>query len=375
MLSPLLAIALAGCGDRDKPEDGGTSANAKMAATTAAKDEVRLTARQIADAGITVARPSIGGVAGVLDAPALIQSDPQAVQIVSSAIGGRIVALTRNLGQPVRRGDPLAIIESREAAALKAEVEAARARAALAATNLRREQRLFAERVSPEQDLAAARTAAAEANIALRLAEQQIAATGSGGGALNRIAIRSPIAGQVIARPATLGQAVDTNAELYRIANLTRVSITASLSPADAGRVRPGTPVKIVAAGREQTGHVTFVSPVLDEATRLVQVIAGLDNIGGQWRVGEPVTASFLLGAARDRTISVPMAAVQIIDNHSVVFVRTPTGFRAVPVVAGRRSGDDVVIASGLTGSEQVATTNSFTLKAELGKGGNMEME
>jgi cobalt-zinc-cadmium efflux system membrane fusion protein len=78
----------------------------------------------------------------------------------------------------VRRGETLAIVESREAASLKAEVEAARARLALAQSNLRREQRLFAERVSPEQDLIAARTAATEANIALRLAQQQVSAAG-----------------------------------------------------------------------------------------------------------------------------------------------------------------------------------------------------
>ena len=152
-------------------------------------------------------------------------------------IGGRLVSLTRNLGQSVGRGDPLAIIESREAASLKAEVEAARARSALAQSNLRREQRLFAERVSPEQDLVAARTAATEASIALRLAQQQLSATGSGGGALNRIAVRSPIAGQVIARSATLGQTVAADAELFRVANLSKVTVTTSLVPS---RCRPG---------------------------------------------------------------------------------------------------------------------------------------
>src|SRR3546814_6449082 len=84
---------------------------------------------------------------------------------------------------------------------------------------LRREQRLFAEKVSPEQDLIAARTAATEADIALRLARQQVAAAGGGGGSLNRLAIRAPIAGQVIARPAILGQTVAADAALFRVAN------------------------------------------------------------------------------------------------------------------------------------------------------------
>ena len=379
LLSALLPLALVACGGGEKKADDMAGMEGvekgEGGEKKADKDAVTLSARQIADAGIEVGRPTIGGVAGAIELPALVQGDPQGVQVVSATIGGRLVALTRNLGQSVRQGDPIAVIESREAASLKAEVEAARARAALAQSNLRREQRLFAERVSPEQDLVAARTAATEANIALRLAQQQLGATGGGGGALNRIAMRSPISGQVIARPAVLGQTVDANAELYRVANLSRVTIAASVSPADAGRIRPGTRVEVTAAGRRQEGRVSFVSPALDESTRLVQVIATLDNGGGTWRVGEPVTASFMLPATGDRSIAVPSTAVQSVENRTVVFVRTPTGFRAVPVTTGRRNGDQVIISSGLTGQEQIATTNSFTLKAELGKGGEMDMD
>ena len=379
LLSALLPLALIACGGAEKKTDdmAGMEGMEKGegAEKKADKDAVTLTARQIADAGIEVARPTVGGVAGAIELPALVQGDPQGVQVVSATIGGRLVALTRNLGQPVRQGDPLAVIESREAASLKAEVEAARARAALAQSNLRREQRLFAERVSPEQDLVAARTAATEAAIALRLAQQQLGATGGGGGALNRIAMRSPISGQVIARPAILGQTVDANAELYRVANLSRVTITASVSSADAGRIRPGTRVEVTAAGRRQEGRVSFVSPALDDSTRLVPVIATLGNAGNTWRVGEPVTASFMLPANGDRSVSVPSTAVQSIENRTVVFVRTPTGFRATSVTAGRRNGDQVIISSGLNGQERIATTNSFTLKAELGKGGGMDMD
>ena len=374
-LLPLTLLACGGGGEKKADNMAGMEGMEKgegekgEAGKPADKDAVSLSAQQIADAGIEVGRPAIGGVAGAIELPALVQGDPQGVQVVSATIGGRVVSLTRNLGQSVRRGDALAIIESREAASLNAEIEAARARSALAQSNLRREQRLFAERVSPEQDLIAARTAATEANIAVRLAQQQLSATGGSGGALNRVAIRSPLSGQIIARSATLGQTVAADGELYRVANLSRVTIAASLSPADAGKVKPGTRVEVTSAGRRQEGRVTFVSPALDETTRLVQVIASLDNAGGTWRVGEPVTASILLPSIGDHSITVPSTAVQSVENKMVVFVRTPSGFKAVPVQAGRRNGDQVVITSGLTGSERIATTNSFTLKAELGKG------
>ncbi len=364
-----IALAIVGCGLSPDPAPGANAMASEEDDKTSGDPAVAtLSAQQIADAGIEVTRPTVGGVAGAIELPATIEGDPQGVQVVAAPIGGRLVSLTRNLGQFIARGETLAIIESREAASLNAEVEAAGARSALAQSNLRREQRLFAERVSPEQDLVAARTAATEASIALRLARQQLSATGGGGGALNRIAVRAPIAGQVIARSATLGQQIGADAEIFRVANLAKVSVTMSLVPADAGRVRPGARVEVTSAGRRQDGRVTFVSPILDETTRLVPVIATIDNAGGTWRVGENVGVSVLLPASGDRSVAVPSAAVQMIRDRPHIFVRIATGFRATPVTLGRTNGGAVTVTAGLTGEERIASTNSFTLKAELGK-------
>lgn len=362
-IAPLvLALVVAGCGSQPAEQEKAE----KEEGHAGEEGLIRLTPQQVAAARIEVALPSRGGT-GAITLPATVEGDPQGMQVVSAAIGGKVVALTRNLGQDVRRGETLAIVESREAASLKAEVEAARARLALAQSNLRREQRLFAERVSPEQDLIAARTAATEANIALRLAQQQVSAAGGGGGGLNRLGIGSPISGQVIARSVTLGQTVAADAELYRVANLSQVSVNLSLSPADAGRVRPGSTVEITAPGRRTTARVSFVSPILDEGTRLVPVIALIDNRAGQWRIGEPVTAAISV-ASSSSGIMVPAGAVQTVEGKPSVFVRVPQGFKAIPVALRQPSGNAVTILSGLSGREQIAVANSFTLKAELGK-------
>lgn len=368
----LAALLMAACSGGDPaPEKPENAAAAEEEAGHKDKEgEIDLTVEQIKAAGIQLVHVIRSG-GSALTLPATVEGDPQGVQVVSAAIGGRVVSLTRNLGQSVERGQTLAIIESREAALLNAEIEAARARLELADSNLAREQRLFEQKVSPEQDLIAARTAATEARIALRAAQQQVAAAGGGGGALNRIAVAAPLSGQVVSRSVVLGQAVAADAELFRVANLSRVAVTLALSPADAGKVRPGDTIEIVSGDRKSVARVDFVSPVLDETTRLATVIAIIDNRSGQWRVGEPVTASIRLAAAREGTGSllVPQSAVQTVEGRPTVFVRTDQGFKATPVTLGSPSGDNVVVTSGLTGDEQLAGPNSFTLKAELGKG------
>ena len=365
----LAALVLAGCSGGDVADEVTAPEEAHAGEDGGhTEGEIGLTATQIRSAGIELVRATKGG-SGLLTLPAMIEGDPQGMQVVSAAIGGRVVSLTRNLGQSVGRGQTLAIIESREAATLNAEVEAAQARLALAESSLTREQRLFAERVSAEQDLIAARTAATEARIAVRLARQQVAAAGGGGGALNRIAIASPIGGQVVSRNVALGQTVSADAELFRVANLSRVAVTLAVSPADAGKVRPGSEIEIVSGDRRSAAKVDFVSPILDETTRLVTVIAIVDNRAGQWRVGEPVTASIRLPGGNAGSVLVPQSAVQTVEGRPTVFVRTEHGFQATPVTLGSPSGDNVVVTAGLKGDEQLAGPNSFTLKAELGKG------
>lgn len=365
----LAALLMAGCSGGDAtPEETKKAQAGEDAGHANEEGEIDLTPEQVRAAGIELVHALRGG-GGALTLPATIEGDPQAMQVVSAAIGGRVVSLTRNLGQSVGRGQTLAIIESREAATLNAEIEASRARLALAESNLRREQRLFDQKVSPEQDLIAARTAATEARIALRLAGQQRAAAGGGGGALNRIAITSPLSGQVVGRSVTLGQTVAADAELFRVANLARVAVTLALSPADAGKVRPGSEIEIVAGDRRSVARVDFVSPILNETTRLATVIAVIDNHSGQWRVGEPVIASIQLPGGGAGSVLVPQSALQTVEGRSTVFVRTDHGFRATPVTLGSPNGDNVVVTSGLTGTEQLAGPNSFTLKAELGKG------
>jgi cobalt-zinc-cadmium efflux system membrane fusion protein len=174
----------------------------------------------------------------------------------------------------------------------------------------------------------------------------------------------------------TLGQTVAADTELYRVATLSTLSLSISLSAADAGLVHKGATITVSAPGRQGVARVTFVSPVLEAQTRLVPVIASIDNSAGQWRVGESVQASIQWPDTRGRhAIGVPQTAVQTMDGKTVVFARSTTGFRVVPVTLGASSGDQVVILKGLTGSEQIAATNSFTLKAELGKSAAGEEE
>ncbi len=333
-------------------------------------DFVTLSDKQIQAAGIDV-MPVRQSFAGVIEAPAVIVADPKHAAVVASSVGGRVVEVRRNLGDAVARGDVLAVIESGDLARLKADLEIARRQAALAQATFAREERLYGEKVSSRQEFDIASSSAQEARTRLRLAEQQLAATGgTAGGQLNQLMLRSPIKGHVTARQIALGDIVEPNTHLFEVANLTELSADLSLAPEDAARVTVGAAVDVATDGRTGAGRIAHLSRVLDPATRQVRAVVRLSNANGNWRIGETVRASIALAAEANRgQLAIPRTAVQTVEDKPSVFVRAKDGFAIKHVVLGSAAAGYVKVVSGLEGNEQIAVSNTYILKAEQGKG------
>jgi len=354
---------------RGEAGERGEAAEKEGGEAEAKEDFVALSDQQIKAAGIEV-MPVRQSFAGAVEAPAVIAADPKHAAVVSSAVGGRVVEIRRNLGDPVARGDVLAVIESRDVAQLRADVEIAKRQYELSQANFAREERLYGEKVTSRQEFEIARNAAQEARTRLRLAEQQLAAAGaSSGGQLNRLMLRSPIKGNVTARQIALGDIVAPDAHLFEVADLNELAAELSLSPDDAARVTVGTTVDVSTDGRTGTGRITHVSRVLDPATRQVRAIARLSNGRGAWRIGETVRASIALEGGVGTQLAIPRTAVQTVEDRPSVFVRVKDGFAIKHVVLGGNAAGYVKVMGGLEGNEQIAVSNTYLLKAEHGKG------
>jgi cobalt-zinc-cadmium efflux system membrane fusion protein len=354
---------------RGEAGERGEAAEKEGGEAEAKEDFVALSDQQIKAAGIEV-MPVRQSFAGAVEAPAVIAADPKHAAVVSSAVGGRVVEIRRNLGDSVARGDVLAVIESRDVAQLRADVEIAKRQYELSQANFAREERLYGEKVTSRQEFEIARNAAQEARTRLRLAEQQLAAAGaSSGGQLNRLMLRSPIKGNVTARQIALGDIVAPDAHLFEVADLNELAAELSLSPDDAARVTVGTTVDVSTDGRTGTGRITHVSRVLDPATRQVRAIARLSNGRGAWRIGETVRASIALEGGVGTQLAIPRTAVQTVEDRPSVFVRVKDGFAIKHVVLGGNAAGYVKVMGGLEGNEQIAVSNAYLLKAEHGKG------
>ncbi len=349
----------------------GAEAPKKEESAEAPTDSVAMTEDAIRQAGIATETVQPGGLGAEIVSQATVAHAPSGEAIVTARAAGAVSRVFKRLGDPVRAGETLAIVESRDAAQIAADRSVANAKVVQAQKALAREQYLYKERVSARVELetaqAEAATAAAEARRA-QVAAGAAKVTRDGRGVI----VSSPISGRVTAEAVSLGAFVQPETELYRVADPSKIQIEAAIAPADAQRVSPGDKgVVELPDGRTVEASVRAVTPTLSgetrSATAVLDVPAGLQP-------GLAVRVRLLPAhGTMSKAIVVPEDAVQSLEGRDVVFVRTPQGFRAVTVRLGQRSAGRVEILSGLQAGQTVATRNAFLLKAELGKGAGEE--
>lgn len=349
-----------------KPAETPASEKPAAAASAGAPQALTMGAERLTASGVQLQTVSTGGLAAEVVAQATVEAEPGGEAALTARAAGSITRITKRLGDPVRAGETLALVSSREAAQISADRSVASAKADLARKNLAREKRLFEQKVSPRQDYETA-----QAEVAVAEAESRRAATAVGASAVSGayLAVISPISGRVTAMTASLGAFVAPETELFRISDPSKIQVDAAVTAADARRVQPGDQAIVETSGGEpRSAVVRSVTPGVNEETRSATVVLTLTGGAGALQPGQLVRVRITSRQATSNGIVVSEEAVQTVNGNDVVFVRTKEGFRVQHVLVGQRSGGRVVVVDGLKGGETVAVKNAFLLKAELGK-------
>lgn len=187
---------------------------------------------------------------------------------------------------------------------------------------------------------------------------------------LSTYTVTSLLEGVVIGRHVSVGESVTTEQDLFVIADLSTVWVDFQAFQKHLPLLAIGQKVHISAGHGlpEAEALVSYIAPVVEEATRTAAVRAILENPGGQWRPGLFVTGRVETESS-DVPIAVPREAIQTIGEVPVVFVRDEDGFEPRPVHVGRADPHFVEITRGLTAGENFVSWGGFTLKAEMQRG------
>jgi membrane fusion protein, heavy metal efflux system len=297
---------------------------------------------------------------------------------VASPIPARVISLRASPGQQVKKGQPLVDLQSPELGRARAALQSAQARASAARQAAERKRTLGAERIVAQKDVQAAEAEEATAEAELSAARSELQALGvdaeevaSARGTAG-FTLRSPVDGTVIERHAVMGQMAEPSQSLFHVGELSRLWLTVHAFERDAVRIQPGALARITFAaipGKDFTAKVGFVGHRVDAASRTIPVRLELDNPDGVLRPGMSASAFIPLGERGATVTTVPVAALQRLENGWFAFLPKGEGtFERRQVGRGRTLGGDVEVLSGLTAGEQVVVDGAFLLRAEVEK-------
>lgn len=340
---------------------------------------VAMSAAQIEKARIETAPAMGGNLAKEIIVPGRITLNGDRQARIVPKLPGTVARVMKSIGQAVTQGEIIAVIESRDIADAKADFLSAWRAEELARSVAEREERLWAKKVTAEQEFITAKNAMQSATIKLDLMHQKLHAAGfdekeiealktaKTESDLREYVVRAPLNGVVTARNVTLGQVLGTDREIFTIADLSTVWVEIALAPADLPFARIGQDVGVTGGALRANGKVVVLSPVIDPDTRAAKAVVELDNADGRWKLGDFVSAELLTGKI-EAALLVPREAIQTIKGSRAVFVSHDMGFQMKPIATGREDSRNVEILSGVEFGEAVAISNTFVLKAELGK-------
>ena len=304
---------------------------------------------------VTVIVPGTSQVGRVITASGpLAAKRDQPVGIAGS--GGKVVRVLVDAGSWVRAGQVLAVVDrsvqSQQAAQLAAQVDAARANAALAQSNYERALSLQGRGFVSKAEIDSKKATRDAANAQVRVAQAQLGATRAEIGRLN---VTAPAAGLIMARNVEVGQIVSPGTgALFRLAEGGEMEMKANLSQQDLVFVKTGMPASVTPIGldRSFTGRVWQVAPMIDPQSRQgeVRIIVPYDPAirpGGfaEARIGAGGTTAPLL----------PQSAVLSDEKGNYVYiVNAKNEVERRPIKIGSVDDNGVTIAEGLSGQESV---------------------
>ncbi len=372
---------------------------------------IQFASREAADkAGIDIGLVDRGRIVETVVTNGEIRYDPTRVTRLSSRATGTVWRVVKNVGDPVREGDLLALVDAALAGQAKAELLQAAAQLNLQDQAVKRlaglgdvvaGRRLQETKAAREQAEAAVRKAAQVlANLglpitlddvrgkegselaaqlhSLGLPSSELQDYGRSQNTANLVPVLSPRDGVVTTRDVVAGEAVDTTKTLFTIVDNRRMWVILNVPLEDAQYVTVGQRVVFRPDGgtHEHTGEIAWVSSHLDSETRTVKVRAELPNDDGDLR-DESFGAGLIVIRDEADAIIAPNDAIHWEGCCHVAFVRDRNYldddsykvFHTRMVRPGVKNGDYTELIAGLLPDEVVVTKGSGVLRAELLKG------
>jgi RND family efflux transporter, MFP subunit len=281
-----------------------------------------------------------------------VQADERLLQSQVAHVPGRIERLAVNFtGESVIKGQVLAQIYSPE---------------------LITAQQELLESAKTKQSEPAIYEAAKEKLRQWKLTDNQIETIESSGIAQTAVDVVSSTSGIVTARLVNTGDYVSQGTELFKIADLSNVWVMFDAYESDLQFLRKGEKISFTLQalpGKEYSGNIVFIDPVIDPVTRVAQV--RVETMNQSASLKPEMFATGIVSSTLDEyrnNIIIPRSAVLWTGKRSIVYVKQPGSdepiFKMREIGLGPMLGESYVVTDGLKEGEEIVTSGTFSVDA-----------
>jgi cobalt-zinc-cadmium efflux system membrane fusion protein len=303
-------------------------------------------------------------VRGELRLGAKIMADEDKMVDIYPLVGGNVSSVNAALGQMVKKGDVLAVIESGEIADYERQLIDARSDESVAEKNLSIAEGLYSGKLASEKELLSARKEVDKAKAELRRIEEVFKIYGITSKA--EYVIKSPIDGFVIERNISKDMQLrsDKADNVFTIAQLTDVYVSANVYENDISKIHEGLPASTVVIAypdRVFEGKIDRVFNVLDPTTKTMKARIKLANADFALKPEMNGTATIKYTVDEKLHATIPSSAVIFDKSQNFVMVyMDKSHIETRPIHIFKETNGVTYVASGLKEGEKVITKNQL---------------
>lgn len=342
---------------------------------------IKLTPEQMKRFGIETLKINKSNFQHRLTLPGQVELNENTITHVVPSVPGVVKEIYKGLGEGTKVGEPLATLQSRDMAEAKSAYISAHKDLTLKQDLYEREEKLWKQGIKAETQFIQTRNTFENAKVDLEQKKQKLLALGMKEEQiqqlleqkipLNIYTIDSPIDGKIIERHITLGEVISGDKQVFVIANLDTVWIDLAVPAEDLQKIKKDQKVNLFGHQGEtiQSGTIMYVSPVINDESRTGKAVIQMENPNQAWHPGDFITAQIII-SDQSSFLSLPKSVIQKINDKPYVFVKKGEGiFEAKPIqIKGSDKGEFIEVLSGVQEGDELVSTNTFLLKAELGK-------
>jgi len=338
--------------------------------------KVAISADRLTNLGVMLGKLEPVAQIPMLTAPAKVVVPPAHEYLVSASQAGLITQLHASIGDQIRKGEVLAELNSPDLLSMQRLYLKAENELQLGSLSNQRDKKLFEEGVIAErrwQETHSQYTAfASEANEHRQLLEiagmsaAEITQLKNTHRLSSKLKVLAPIAGTVMERMGVAGSRVDMLAPLYRIADLSELWLEINIPQERAALVKIGDKVLPENADITPDRISAKISQLSQNVNPENQTVLARAIIAGKQpsiRPGQRINIQIMQATAAP-AFKVPNAAIAQNEGKSYLFIRTPNGFRVMPITIIGKQNAESVIGGELSGNEDIATKGAVALKA-----------